>query len=212
MIFRFVPDLLLPAKIKTLKEWYEANRKVDLRVRYSLNADSVVFDLGGYEGQWAQDIWDLFHCTIYIFEPVASYAQNIQRRFVGNTKISVHEFGLAEKNSSIPIYVNEESSSAFNRKGTPQEMKLVDVSEFIASQHLNSIDLVKINIEGGEYELLRKLIDSGLIHQINNIQVQFHDFIDGAVAKRAIIQQSLSKTHTMTYCYPFIWENWQRTE
>ena len=209
LVFKSVPNFILPARIKALKDWYYANEKIDLRLHYSLTEESVVFDLGGYEGQWAQDIWDRFRCTIHVFEPVSIYAQQIQRRFSGNSKIHVYEFGLAGKDSLETIYVDEESSSAFGKKGTRQEMKLTDVSEFVAAQQLTKIDLLKINIEGGEYELLEKIIDSKLISNVQNIQVQFHDFIDGAITKRAAIQQNLKKTHTMTYCYPFVWENWQ---
>ena len=210
LVFKLVPNFILPTKIKALKDWYRDNEAIDLRLQYPLTTESVVFDLGGYEGQWAQDIWDRFQCTIHVFEPVSKYAQQIQRRFLGNSKIHVYEFGLAGRNSLETIYIDEESSSAFGKKGIRQEMKLTNISEFVASQQLTTIDLLKINIEGGEYELLEKIIDTELISRVKNIQVQFHDFIDGAITKRVAIQQNLSETHTMTYCYPFVWENWQR--
>jgi hypothetical protein len=75
---------------------------------------------------------------------------------------------------------------------------------------VEKIDLIKINIEGGEYELLSRLIETGLIDKINNIQVQFHEVTSTSLSEMHIIQQSLSKTHKPTYQYEFVWENWVR--
>ena len=69
---------------------------------------------------------------------------------------------------------------------------------------------MKINIEGGEYDLLDRLITTGLVGKIDNIQVQFHEFVPNAKERMQNIQKKLSKTHTPTYQYEFIWENWKR--
>ena len=71
------------------------------------------------------------------------------------------------------------------------------------------IDLMKINIEGSEYELLEHLIESGCIKKITDIQVQFHNFVPNAPEKRSELHKKLSRTHYMTYNYPWIWENWR---
>ena len=71
------------------------------------------------------------------------------------------------------------------------------------------IDLMKINIEGGEYELLEEILSSGWVHNIKNLQIQFHDFFPEAKGRMEAIQEKLSFTHELTYQYPFVWENWQ---
>ena len=68
---------------------------------------------------------------------------------------------------------------------------------------------MKINIEGGEYELLEYLLDTGLATQIINYQVQFHDFVPDAEARMTAIRERLSQTHTLTYQYEFVWGNWR---
>ena len=73
---------------------------------------------------------------------------------------------------------------------------------------LKKIDLLKINIEGGEYPLLEKLVESKTIQNIQNIQIQFHDFIPDYKKRYDLIAKELQKTHYKTYDYPFIWENW----
>jgi len=62
----------------------------------------------------------------------------------------------------------------------------------------------------GEYELLEKLIETGLIGIFENVQVQFHDVAPDSHSRMERIQKALGKTHTPTYQYEFVWENWTR--
>ena len=79
----------------------------------------------------------------------------------------------------------------------------------MAEEGIAHIDLMKINIEGAEYEVLQHLIDSGLIGRITNVQVQFHDCVPFARARRASIRRQLEHTHELTYDFSFVWENWR---
>ena len=77
-------------------------------------------------------------------------------------------------------------------------------------KNISKVDLIKINVEGGEYSLLERMIDKQIIENFKNIQVQFHKFFPNSAQRRNAIRNALSKTHFITYDYPFIWENWQR--
>ena len=81
---------------RMVDQWSEDRGDETLRLNYDLDENSIVFDLGGYEGQWASDIFSRYCSTIHIFEPVADFAKRTERRFRGNKKIFVHDFGLAE--------------------------------------------------------------------------------------------------------------------
>ena len=67
---------------------------------------------------------------------------------------------------------------------------------------------MKINIEGAEYDLVEHLIDTKLVEIIRNIQVQFHDFVPNAESRMRKIQEKLRITHSISYQYRFVWENW----
>ena len=69
---------------------------------------------------------------------------------------------------------------------------------------------MKINIEGGEYPILLHMISEKKLSVVDNYQIQFHNFIDNANELRNKIIEGLSKTHTRTWCYTFVWENWKR--
>ena len=83
------------------------------------------------------------------------------------------------------------------------------IDNVLADLDLEQIDLIKINIEGGEYELLPAILKSGFIDRIKYIQVQFHNFITGADNKREQIRHELEKTHSEMWNYDFVWESWE---
>mgnify|MGYP001246724257 CR=1 FL=1 len=84
--------------------------------------------------------------------------------------------------------------------------------EFINEQNISEIDLMKINIEGGEYNVMQRLLDENKVRNIRCLQIQFHDLDKNSVQKKEYIRNLLYKTHTCEYCYEFIWENWIRKD
>jgi len=193
---------------KRVISWFENQGDKTLRLNYDLNEDSIVFDLGGYEGQWASDIFSRYCCHIHIFEPVIEYANRIENIFLKNKKIVVHKIGLSDNSKIVQISVNRDESSVFKQGKDSIDINLVRALDFIKEKNIKKIDLMKINIEGGEYELLEHLINTGFMVHIKNIQVQFHDFIADAEQRMVNIQSELAKTHSLTWQYPFVWENW----
>ena len=85
---------------------------------------------------------------------------------------------------------------------------LVEVEAVDLKNYLTDYDLCKINIEGGEYLLLNDLIDNNMITKLNNIQVQFH-LIENYQEEYNKLAEKLSKTHELTWRFPFVWENWR---
>lgn len=192
--------------------WFRDGAETTLRLDYDLNEDSIVFDVGGYEGHWASDVFGKFCCTVHVFEPVTHFADSIAKRFERNRKIHAHRVGLAGETKSLSISVEAYASSIFKGNGESQVIELVDAVRFMDEHNIERIDLMKINIEGGEYELLERLIDSGYINRIKDIQVQFHDFVPDAEPRMHAIQERLKRSHSTTYQYPFVWENWTLKE
>lgn len=204
---KIVPE---PIQAKRVKPWFAANGDKTLRLDYALNANAVVFDLGGYEGEWAADIFCRYGCTLHIFEPYSVYCNNIKNRFAFNSKVFVHELGLAAVTSESTLSIDDNSSSMFKAGDSSVGIQLLAANEFFAQHAISEIQLMKVNIEGGEYDLLDHLLDTGEINKIINLQVQFHDFVPGAAHRMKKIQQRLSETHEPTYQFEFVWENWRR--
>lgn len=194
------------------EKWLADHGDKSLRLDYNLSEKDIVLDVGGYEGQWASDIFSKYQSTIYIFEPVNDFFVSIARRFAENKKIHVLNFGLSNLNCEIDISVDGDASSSIRLNQNTTKAKLKEFGSWFNAQNIEVIALMKINIEGGEYDLLDHIIETGLIRKITNIQVQFHNFFPDAESKMFDLQNKLSKTHYPTYQYKFVWENWTLKE
>ena len=190
-------------------KWVKDNAE-HLLTEYDLTSNSIVLDLGGYKGDWTEKIYNKYNCNIFIFEPVSLFHNKIKKRFDKKEKIHVFNFGLSNSTCESKIFLNKDGSSIYKIKNSSYEIiKLKDIIETIKDLDIKSIDLLKINIEGGEYAVLPRLINSNYVKICRNIQIQFHKFIENAVNLRIKIQEDLSKTHHLTYYYPWVWENWE---
>jgi FkbM family methyltransferase len=190
--------------------WFAVKGDETLRLDYDLNEKSVVFDVGGYKGEFAGDVFCKYNATIYVFEPIKSFFQIIKNKFVNNQKVKIYNFGLAGKDEEMQISMSDNSSSVFLKTDNSETIQLKSIVNFIQVNNIQSVDLIKLNIEGGEYELLEALIENNLIAIFKNIQVQFHDFLlENGKERMQKIQENLAKTHQTTYQFEFVWENWQ---
>jgi FkbM family methyltransferase len=192
-----------------VKPWLKDNGDKTHRLNYDLNENSVVLDLGGYEGQWAADIFCKYGCTIHVFEPLKRFANNIEKRFEKNSKVKIYQYGLSKTNTNEKISISADSSSTFKTGQEAEEIQLIKIDDFLFGSNIKHIDVIKINIEGGEYDLLEHLVNSERILIFENIQVQFHDFVPMARERMYAIQYKLRETHFLTYQYEFVWENWR---
>lgn len=192
-------------------KWFRDKGDETLRLNYPLDSDSTVFDCGGYEGDWAAAIHERYGCKVFVFEPVNRYAEAIEKRFRGNSAVRTFRYGLHCRNETTKIHLAANASSTFGSSAEHEEIQLRDVAEVFNELGAERIHLIKINIEGGEFDLLERLLDTKLIERIDDIQVQFHKFVPDAVERRRRIRENLSRSHRLSYDYEFIWESWSRT-
>lgn len=201
---------LSPDQSERVLQWRALSPGERLRYEYALRPGSVVVDAGGYLGDFATEITARYHAKVYVYEPIPEYCQTIEQRLGANPNIKIVCAGLGDADEHIPMSIAGESTSAHQGTAdTTAQIRAFDTEmNRLGIQH---IDLLKINIEGGEYALLDHLIATGWIDRIGDLQVQFHDFVPDAHAKRDRLRKQLCKTHETTYCVPFVWENWHRS-
>lgn len=210
-LFRSIRKRIAPTPHEmTFKRWCRDCGDKKLRYSYPLDADSLVFDLGGYQGEWAAGIHQRYGAKVEIFEPVESFAGSIRERFANNAAIRVHACGLGGTTRTEQLAMCRDGSSVFRAADEIVPVEIVDVQEWFAREAVGEVALMKINIEGGEYELLERMLDAGLVRQVQDIQVQFHNLWPDSEARMEGILSRLSATHEPTWQYPFVWENWRR--
>ena len=158
-IFYRLQRLVWPNERQRLySKWFAVNGDQTLRVEYPLRTDSIVFDVGGYRGQWAADIRRKSDCTIFIFEPVKQYAEVIRERFRGDPRVIVYSHGLGAADEVRTIWLSDDATSLFRVGEKALDIEIKDVVAFLKIHDIREIDLMNINIEGGEYELLEAIV------------------------------------------------------
>ena len=189
--------------------WMWDNGDDTHRLNYEeLTPESTVVDVGGYLGEWSEKIKDKYNPNIYILEPIHSYYEGLVKKFGNEDKIKIFNFGLSSSSGKVKINLDNASSSLYKPGTGSQEVEISTVDSFMEDNSIEEIDLMKINIEGAEYTLLDRMIKSGIIEIVDNLQIQFHEEHENEIT-RDYIQSHLKNTHNLTYNYTYVWENWK---
>lgn len=198
---------------RAIRRWFSLKGDETLRLDYPLDSSSVVFDAGGYEGDFAAAIHERYGCTVHVFEPVEAFYDFLRKRFVGNDRVIVHPFGLGGRTETVTMNLEANGSSHVKGGDTSKgtiKAEIVSFSDFIQQEGIQKVDLMKVNIEGAEFDLLDHMLVKGCLPMIGNLQVQFHRFVPDAARRRRAIRNHLKLTHEPTYEFYFVWENWRR--
>lgn len=194
---------------------YRKFRKEEHTVLYDhpIGPQSVVCDVGGYRGDWTAEIIRRYGCGAYIFEPGPEYAESLRSRFKHESDVVIVEAGLSDKNCTAEFVDLADGSQArkldaFNDAIVEpvKAVQLLDALEAIAGCG-DEIDLLKCNIEGGEFTVLPRLYPLFRTGAIKRLLVQFHSFVDEADEQRSrIVEDLASFGYQKTYSAPFVWE------
>ena len=73
LIFLLRFYLLRDKQYIAYKKWVKENPNEEARYDYYLSKSSLVFDVGGYHGEFSEKIYDKYKCYIHIFEPYPDF-------------------------------------------------------------------------------------------------------------------------------------------
>jgi len=182
-----------------------------LRYNYNLNNNSIVIDLGAHNGVFTENIFQKFNCFVYSFEPIFKHYESCLNKFKMIDKIKIYPSGLSSENKVVDFHIAGEASSIYFGDVLGEfGINLKKIDEFLLEEKIEIVDLIKMNIEGSEYELLEYMLNNNLITKFKNLQIQFHDNVfDGWEQKYHYIKENLKKTHHLTYEFEFKFENWE---
>ena len=171
----------------------------------------IIFDLGGHRGDWVQIALERYpRSTIYVFEPIVHYYKLICDRFENFNNIKIFNFAISDKTGSTQISVNGDISSMhFNNDYIEREnIRTKDIREFLFENQIFFVDLIKINIEGEEYNLLEYLINTPEFCVFQNYAIQFHRNMTDHINRRNNILIEFQKFYDQIFNVDFIWECW----
>lgn len=176
---------------------------MDIDFDYNLNDMSIVFDVGGYKGDFSHYIREKYKCPVHCFEPV--FVRDLKERFKEDPLVFIYDCALSDSNTEAEIIVNNNSTSLFMGEGEKQLVKVRDIYFFIKAQALPRIDLLKLNCEGAEYPILDKLSENDWLKNVKELIIQFH----GIVGKSKEDQENrLKQTHANKFKNEH-WQHWK---
>ena len=194
-----------------IQKWFTDRGDYTHNITYDLNENSIVMDLGGYTGVWANQIIEKYNPNIYILEPIPEFYNGMVERFKDNNKVHLLNVGVSTKNKTDKLFLSSDGTSSNLSSGKPINVEFNTIEIVLEKFGLEEVDLIQINIEGDEYPLLENMLELGLVNKFKNIQIQFHLGIEGDVVRRQRIHEGLKQNgFKIKFDYPFVWESWTK--
>lgn len=199
---------------RTFKRFAEANLGSALLIHeLGLQPGDRVMDVGGFDGEWAQALYDKYEVMLDIYEPMPAALKTLRERFSGTEGVRIHPVALADRDGKETLSLLGPGSSMIRADERPVDkvitIDLQDVASAFAALDCDQIDLFKINIEGAEYQVLDRMLALGLHKRCRVIMIQYHEFVPKAHSLRKSINASLAQSHKQVWNYDFVWERWE---
>ena len=135
-----------------------------------INNNSIILDIGANIGDVTDVIMKNYNPNIYCYEPNISCYNYMLKRFKKNSKIKIFNVAVSNFSGKTFLYFHKQSNniSEFNERSSLKkekdgldrnkkiEVNCINIKE-ILEKH-NQIDLIKIDIEGSEYEVMPEII------------------------------------------------------
>lgn len=183
---------------------------------------AVVLDVGAFEGSWASRVLARLDegaerphdVLIHAFEPEAGAVDRMRSSPVGHDpRVAIHPFGLAGRTRVESLIMAGPGSTVLDHDATGSggdrvTVELRDVDEVLRDLGVERVHFAKVNIEGGEYELIDRLHETGWLARMGPVIVQFHEFAPHAHRARRRNRRQLAHTHRRTWAYGWVYERW----
>ena len=200
-----------PAAWRTAHEAYLLAGHDDLLIEnLGLSTDSVVIEVGGYQGAYVAAIVERYGCNAHVFEPVPDFYAGLYQRFGTDSRITLHPYGLAAEDVSTTFRLAADATGGSSSTGRTVPVQLRAVAA-VFNELPTSLDVMTINIEGAEYDVLRAMSAAGILSRVRRLHVQFHDVGASTTTSLEECRALLSATHQQVWCFDMVWECWQQT-
>jgi FkbM family methyltransferase len=153
---------------------------------FEIKEKEIVFDIGANNGFFS--IYAASKATegmVYAFEPVPYLAQQIRDSVLLNNfkNLKVENIAIGVDNPESVFYISKDHNgchSLYERKGELEKIitKVVDLQKFCVEKNINTIDFLKLDCEGAEYEIINKDTIDFIKNTVDKISMEYHDDIN----------------------------------
>jgi FkbM family methyltransferase len=138
-----------------------------------LHTESIIYSGGvGEDITFEQELIHRFGVKIHIFDP--SPVAQVTIAAANNDRLLFKPIGLSASSDAKFSIGGGENSSIWLKAGGSETLPCTSIAQEMSANGHHSIDLLKIDIEGFEYEVLESCLAAQI--PIKQICVEFHDF------------------------------------
>jgi FkbM family methyltransferase len=173
---------LFKPQINIEKEWLGNSYGGFFICPKELNENSIVYSVGiGEDISFDIDLISKINCKIYAFDPTPKSINWIENNnSVPKENFVFHHYGISAKSGLIDFYLPKNPnhvSGSIIKNSNVNNSNSIKLNFFTISQVLkklghSKIDLLKIDIEGEEFEVLKSILIENIT--IKQIVVEFH--------------------------------------
>lgn len=91
--------------------WFNDRGDYTHNITYDLNENSIIMDLGGYNGLWVQQMIEKYNPNVYILEPVPSFYDVMASKFKNEPKVRLLNVGVGIEDRDGIIYMGGDGTS-----------------------------------------------------------------------------------------------------
>lgn len=176
-------DLYFPVEIKIKKEKFGSNYGGYFICPNILSHKSVVYSIGvGEDISFDLALIQKFHCKVYAFDPTPKSIKWIKQQklpkeyvfypFAVSNYNGLAQFFPVSKNPDYVSHTEVTCTKANNQSFHDFEAQVNSLSSVMQMLKHNSIDLLKMDIEGSEYNVIQHILEQKIC--INQICLEFH--------------------------------------
>lgn len=162
-----------------------------------LTKDSVVVDAGAHRGEFSAEIIRRFGCRCHLVEANPRLVETLM--MARAESITTAALGGRDGRGMLHVSENPEASSLFDAGAatTSVEVETISLATLMRRLGLTRIDLLKLDIEGAEFDLIAATPDQ-ILQRINQITVEFHDF-KPAFRNRELFENARARLESMGF-------------
>jgi len=141
---------------------------------YPVQEGDVVVDIGASVGPFSFTVQEKVK-KLYALEPLNDAADTLQLNSVG-FPVEVIRAAIGNINGELAFNGECHTANFYGDSGIDREFSVPSITflTFVNQYNLETIDFLKIDCEGGEYQIFRDENINYLINKVRNIVCEFH--------------------------------------
>lgn len=172
----------LAKTVNVKKKWYGNNYGGFYICPELLNQNSIVYSMGiGEDISFDMAVIEKHNCFVFGFDPTPKSINWVKRQQNLPSNFIFFEYGIADRSGLVDFYLPkniEHVSGSFVKQENINEKQIIEVEmksweDIINSLGHTQIDVLKMDIEGAEYNVLDSILKSSV--KINQILIEFHE-------------------------------------